>query len=123
MQRDCAAISGLVANWPGAYLNVRRILPREDFPLARGYLTKPVFVTTNSDSLDSMPNTVLKGPSLLDALIIGILSRQSSCALQVIDVSGFEEGEFAVHLLGISMWDFLNDTSLLIYVSRLVIWF
>ncbi|KAM7540326.1 hypothetical protein Aperf_G00000034339 [Anoplocephala perfoliata] len=91
LQRDCAAISSLIANWPGVYLNVRRILPREDFPLARGYLTKPVFVTTNSDNLDSMSNTVLKGPSLLDALIIGILSRQPSCELQVIDVSGFEE--------------------------------
>lgn len=92
VQRDCAAISGLIANWPGAYLNVRRILPKEDFPLTRGYLTKPVFVTTSSDSLDAMSNTILKGPSLLDALIIGILSRQQNCGLQVIDVSGFEEG-------------------------------
>lgn len=91
IQRDCAAISGLIANWPATYLNVRRILPKEDFPLTRGYLTKPVFVTTNSESLDAS-NNVLKGPSLLDALIIGILSRQPSCELQVIDVSGFEEG-------------------------------
>ncbi|EUB63805.1 hypothetical protein EGR_01428 [Echinococcus granulosus] len=94
VQRDCAAISGLIANWPGVYLNVRQILPKEDFPLTRGYLTKPVFVTSNSDSLDSIFNSVLKGPSLLDALIIGVLSRNPNCALQVIDVNGFEE-EFA----------------------------
>ena len=93
VQRDCAAISGLIANWPGAYLNVRRILPKEDFPLTRGYLTKPVFVTSNPDSLDSISSTVLKGPSLLDALIIGILSRHRNCALQVLDVGGFEEGK------------------------------
>ncbi|VDO00873.1 unnamed protein product [Rodentolepis nana] len=92
VQRDCAAISGIIANWPGTYLNVRRVLPKEDFPLTRGYLTKPVFVTTTSDSLDPMTNTILKGPSLLDALIIGILSRQKSSELQVVDVSGFEEG-------------------------------
>ncbi|KAL5961548.1 Leucine-rich repeat-containing protein 14 [Taenia solium] len=91
VQRDCAAISDLIANWPGAYLNVRRILPKEDFPLTRGYLTKPVFVTSNSDSLGSISNSVLKGPSLLDALIIGVLSRHPNCALQVIDVNGFEE--------------------------------
>ncbi|KAL5111209.1 Leucine-rich repeat-containing protein 14 [Taenia crassiceps] len=91
VQRDCAAISGLIANWPGVYLNVRRILPKEDFPLTRGYLTKPVFVTSNSDSLGSISSSVLKGPSLLDALIIGVLSRHPNCALQVIDVNGFEE--------------------------------
>ncbi|VDM33118.1 unnamed protein product [Hydatigera taeniaeformis] len=91
VQRDCAAISGLIANWPGAYLNVRRILPKEDFPLTRGYLTKPVFVTSNFDSFGSISNSVLKGPSLLDAFIIGVLSRHPNCALQVIDVNGFEE--------------------------------
>uniref|UniRef100_A0A5K3ELB2 TIR domain-containing protein n=1 Tax=Mesocestoides corti TaxID=53468 RepID=A0A5K3ELB2_MESCO len=91
IQRDCAAVSGLVANWPGARLNVRGLLPKEDFPLTRGYLTKPVFVTSNPDSADLASTDVLKGPSLLDALIIGILSRQPTCALRVIDFSGFDE--------------------------------
>lgn len=68
-------------------------MPKEDFPLTRGYLTKPVFVASDSDSFESTFNTVLKGPSLLDALIIGILSRLPDCALKVLDVSGFEEGK------------------------------
>lgn len=107
VQRDCAAISGLIANWPGVYLNVRRILPKEDFPLTRGYLTKPVFVTSNSDSLGSISNTVLKGPSLLDALIIGLLSRHPNCALQVIDVTGFEEGK----LVSLLRFEFIYSLS------------
>lgn len=36
------------------------------------------------------------GPSLLDAIIIGLLSRQPDCALQVIDISGFEEGKLCL---------------------------
>nr|VZI27307.1 unnamed protein product [Spirometra erinaceieuropaei] len=91
VQRDCAAISGLVANWPGTWLNVRRLLPKEDFPLTRGYLTRPAFIASNPDSADLSSIGVLKGPSILDAFIMGLLSRQPCCLLQSVDFSGFEE--------------------------------
>ncbi|VDL99047.1 unnamed protein product [Schistocephalus solidus] len=93
VQRDCAAISGLVANWPGSWLNVRRLLPKEDFPLTRGYLTRPAFIASNPDSADLSSIGVLKGPSILDAFIKGLLSRQACCSLENIDFSGFEDGQ------------------------------
>ncbi|CAH8534382.1 unnamed protein product [Dicrocoelium dendriticum] len=91
LQRDCAAIAGLVANWPNEQLAIRRLIPQEEFPLSPNYLTNPSFVLVSPENRRGNRTTLVKGPSLLDAFILGLLSRQPVCKLTSLDFTGFEE--------------------------------
>ncbi|KAL3318388.1 hypothetical protein Ciccas_002957 [Cichlidogyrus casuarinus] len=96
VQRDCAAITGLVAQWPIESLNVRALIPSEELPIRNGFLTKPVFVILNSDmepqfTSSALGEGIMKGPSLLDAFMLGMLARQPNCKLRNVDFRGFEE--------------------------------
>lgn len=93
LQRDCAAIAGLIANWPDEQIVIRRIIPPEEFPLSSSFLTKPSFVLVSPETDRGNRTTLVKGPSLLDAFILGLLTRQPVCKLTSIDFTGFEEGE------------------------------
>ncbi|KAF5395905.1 hypothetical protein PHET_11501 [Paragonimus heterotremus] len=93
LQRDCAAIAGLVANWPDEQMAIRRLIPLEEFPLSTSYLTKPSFVLVSPETGRGSRTTLVKGPSLMDAFILGLLTRQSVCKLTSVDFTGFEEGE------------------------------
>ncbi|CAH8856662.1 unnamed protein product [Trichobilharzia szidati] len=91
LQRDCAAITGLVANWPAESLIVKQLIPAEEYPLIPNYMTKPTFVLVSSENEMLSRNALVKGPSLLDAFILGMLTRQPKCKLKSIDFTGFEE--------------------------------
>ncbi|KAF7247560.1 hypothetical protein EG68_10107 [Paragonimus skrjabini miyazakii] len=91
LQRDCAAIAGLVANWPDEQMAIRRLIPLEEFPLSTSYLTKPSFVLVSPETGRGSRTTLVKGPSLMDAFILGLLTRQSVCKLTSVDFTGFEE--------------------------------
>ncbi|VDP69157.1 unnamed protein product [Echinostoma caproni] len=91
LQRDCAAIAGLIANWPDSQIVVRRLIPPEEFPLSSSYLTKPSFVLVSPETERGNRTTLVKGPSLLDAFILGLLTRQTLCKLTSIDFTGFED--------------------------------
>lgn len=92
LQRDCAAITGIVANWPGEHLNIGHVIPKDEYPLTSNYMTKPSFVLVSSDYELGHRNALVKGPSLLDGFILGFLSRQPACKLKTIDFTGFEDG-------------------------------
>ncbi|VEL34083.1 unnamed protein product [Protopolystoma xenopodis] len=146
VQRDCPAITGLVANWPDDHLDVRRLIPPEEVPLAPGYLTRSILVGsqtapvgctgTSAPSTASLaPSTTsrstrqhnhnpanqqqvglttgwvdggwgviaqtrIRGPSLLDAFMIGLLTRQPACRMTSIDFTGFEEGQQDHFIMG-----------------------
>ncbi|XP_018647399.1 hypothetical protein Smp_176110 [Schistosoma mansoni] len=89
LQRDCAAITGLIANWPCEQLIIKQLIPNEEYPLSLNYMTKPTFVLVSPDNGNR--NTLVKGPSLLDGFILGLLTRQSGCKLKSVDFTGFEE--------------------------------
>ncbi|TGZ73175.1 hypothetical protein CRM22_001666 [Opisthorchis felineus] len=91
LQRDCAAIAGLVANWPEEQMAIRRLIPPEEFPLSSSYLTKPSFVLVSPETGRGNRTTLVKGPSLMDAFILGLLTRQPACKLSSLDFTGFEE--------------------------------
>ncbi|THD18328.1 hypothetical protein D915_009364 [Fasciola hepatica] len=91
LQRDCAAIAGLIANWPDEQVVIRRLIPPEELPLSPSYLTKPSFVLVSPETDRGNRTTLVKGPSLLDAFILGLLTRQPVCKLTSIDFTGFEE--------------------------------
>ncbi|VDQ17838.1 unnamed protein product [Trichobilharzia regenti] len=98
LQRDCAAITGLVANWPAESLIVKQLIPAEEYPLIPNYMTKPTFVLVSSENEMLSRNALVKGPSLLDAFILGMLTRQPKCKLKSIDFTGFEEGKLLLFL-------------------------
>ncbi|CAL8101626.1 unnamed protein product [Calicophoron daubneyi] len=91
LQRDCAAIAGLVANWTSDQIIIRRLISPEELPLSPSYLTKPSFVLVSPETERGSRTTLVKGPSLLDAFMLGLLTRQPVCKLTSIDFTGFEE--------------------------------
>ncbi|TNN15112.1 leucine Rich repeat-containing domain [Schistosoma japonicum] len=91
LQRDCSAITGLIANWPCEQLIIKQLIPNEEYPLIVNYMTKPTFVLVSPENESGNRNTLVKGPSLLDAFILGFLTRQPGCKLKSVDFTGFEE--------------------------------
>ncbi|CAH8567631.1 unnamed protein product [Heterobilharzia americana] len=91
LQRDCAAITGLVANWSCEQLVVKQLIPSEEYPLIPNYMTKPTFVLVSPENENGNRNALVKGPSLLDAFILGFLTRQPKCKLKSVDFTGFED--------------------------------
>ncbi|CAH8563698.1 unnamed protein product [Schistosoma bovis] len=91
LQRDCSAITGIIANWPCEQLIIKQLIPNEEYPLSLNYMTKPTFVLVSPENEYGNRNTLVKGPSLLDGFILGFLTRQSGCKLKSVDFTGFEE--------------------------------
>lgn len=76
--RELQAVTYLVSTWPLEVFNIYNCLPLEEY-IDPGYLTVPV------DGAGSM--------SLVDSIILGILTLRPESKLKVIDVTGFETGK------------------------------